>query len=80
MTARVTKAVERSQALRAEIRHIWLEQVQRAPFAHPPTAKTIGRKLTVRLTDNAIRWHMRAIREAADAELNTTLTPRQCSE
>jgi hypothetical protein len=69
-----------AQALRAEIRRIWLESVLRAPFDHPPTAKAINRQLTIQRSDNAVRWHMRAIREAADAELDRSLTPRQFSK
>lgn len=81
MTARNPKAVEDSQAVREKIRHFWFEWVQRAPFARPPTAKIIKRHLTVRLSDSAVRWHMREIRKAADVEFESktnALAPRQC--
>lgn len=69
MTARNRRAVERSLRERAEIRRVWLELVQRWPFERH-TAKDIGRQLHgLRLSDNAVRWHMRAIQAEAAADI-----------
>jgi hypothetical protein len=77
MAARNAKAFEQSQALRAEILRILLDHVQRAPLARAPTAKAINRQLTVTRPESTVRWHMQAIRDAADAELDS-LASRQC--
>jgi repressor of nif and glnA expression len=78
MPPRNLKDFERSQALRAEIRRVWLE-LQPTPFHPRPTAKAINRKLSSPLHDRTVRWHMRKIEEVAAVELNS-LPSRQCIE
>jgi hypothetical protein len=67
MATRDLKAVERSQRERAEIRRVWLELVQRQPFARH-TIDSIGAKLPFRLARSTIHWHMNAIRHEEHTE------------
>jgi hypothetical protein len=81
VSRRKHKAVERSLRERAEIRRIWLELIRRAPFEQH-TARAIGRRLSFNLTDDAVRWHMRAIRAAAAVELVSgpdVFAPPECA-
>jgi hypothetical protein len=67
VSRRIPKAVARSLREREEIRRVWLELIRRAPFERH-AAGAIGRRLSFRLTDDAVRWHMRAIRASAAIE------------
>jgi hypothetical protein len=69
-------AVERSLRKRAVIERVWLGLVQREPFKRHQ-AKDISRRLPFRLSDEAIRWHMRAIRDAAAAGAGEALPSQQ---
>ena len=73
------RAVKRSLRERAEIRRVWLDLVQAAPFERHDAA-SIAARLHFKLSPSAIRWHMRAIRtEAFVAKLteDAVLAPRE---
>jgi hypothetical protein len=57
-------AVERSQALREEIRRALLEH---PPLAPPLTAKHLQPRLSRCISLRTIRWHMHALRTGEDA-------------
>jgi len=62
-TPRNRQAFERGQALRAEIRAL-LEQ--HSPLARPLTARNILGRLSRRVSERQVQWHMQVIRDEAE--------------
>jgi repressor of nif and glnA expression len=59
-----SKAVERSQALREEIRRVLIEH---PPLSPPLTAKHVQPRLSRQVALRTVRWHLRALRTGGDA-------------
>jgi hypothetical protein len=82
MSPRDPKAVARALRERAQIRHVWLDLVQREPFERH-TAKDIARHLPFKLARSTIYWHMQRIRLEAELEAvngSPVLDSVQCTE
>jgi hypothetical protein len=71
-------AIERSLRERAAIKRVWLELLQRRPFARH-SAKDVARLLPFQLSDEAINWHLRKLDQAGTVDADT-LPTEQCSD